>query len=144
VIRTLNCLAAGLVAAVLASALGGVAIGTEGFFTGAYPAGIVNAVAAVLWYAYCGVLFGGVFAVIPGALIMSFSPARRAPWHALLFVVAGTVVGFLAVSLPLANRAAPNGLFAWLMLLSVGPTVGGILAAWLWGRWASHPKRREA
>ncbi len=134
----LNRAAAGITAAAITGVVGALTIVIPGMFDpsailGGFRDVLSGIVLSITYGAWFGTLFGG----LPGILVMCLSPARAQPWRSLPIVVIGTVLGFLATlalayAQPRYNAmsSAPLGF----LLYAGPPTIGGLMAAWLWGR----------
>lgn len=82
---------------------------------------------------YFGLMCAGagvVLGFIPAVLVLTFSPARYAPWSALPVLVAGSLLGYFAV-FPFTWMRPGDGANVYILPVAtvLGPTIGGIIAA---------------
>lgn len=136
---SLNCVVAGTTAAAATGAVVGLALTLPSLFMASFTGGLVARIAWPLMGLTYGATYGAILGALPGALVMWFSPARQRPWKALPYLLIGTIPGVFAslfaarfVVLPEDNIIAVN--LVPVVMFALGPTLGGIIAAWLWGR----------
>jgi pantothenate kinase type III len=132
-------LAAGLVIAALTGVAGALAL-IALTYLGQKPSLAIDVGSAITFVAVAGLVYGLGLGAVPGMLVMSLSWARARPWHALPYVLIGTIAGvivseLLALHTSFGSSTETIAGVEALFVFAIPPTIGGIIAAWLWSRY---------
>jgi hypothetical protein len=126
----LNRAAAGVIAATLTGACVGVVLSCYVLAT-ANGSGPGEDLLRGLRYAMSiGVVFGIVLDTAPGVIVMCLSRAKIAPWRSLVFLLPGTTIGIIILTLPWALLPGSNTTSTIMGVMWIGGfAIGGFAAA---------------